>query len=105
MLEKSDHELLMELIEEKRKLEKIRKIKIIIWCVILALIIAGLSVVVPKIIEMYKSYQEAMKELNQILQQAQAISEELEKVDFTQYEELFKNLNGLSQYLPGLFGR
>ena len=105
MLEKSDHELLMELIEEKRKLEKIRKIKIIIWCVILALIIAGLSVVVPKIIEMYKSYQEAMKELNQILQQAQAISEELEKVDFTQYEELFKNLSGLSQYLPGLFGR
>lgn len=105
MLEKSDHELLMELIEEKRKLEKIRKIKLIIWCVILALIIAGLSVVVPKIIEMYKSYQEAMKELNQILQQAQAISEELEKVDFTQYEELFKNLSGLSQYLPGLFGR
>lgn len=105
MLEKSDHELLMELIEEKRKLEKIRKIKLIIWCVILALIIAGLSVVVPKVIEMYKSYQEAMKELNQILQQAQAISEELEKVDFTQYEELFKNLSGLSQYLPGLFGR
>ena len=105
MLEKSDHELLMELIEEKRKLEKIRKIKLIIWCVILALIIAGLSVVVPKVIEMYKSYQEAMKELNQILQQAQAISEELEKVDFSQYEELFKNLNGLSQYLPGLFRR
>ena len=105
MLEKSDHELLMELIEEKRKVEKIRKIKLIIWCVILALIIAGLSVVIPKIIEMYKAYQEAMKELNQILQQAQAISEELEKVDFSQYEELFKNLSGLSQYLPGLFGR
>ncbi len=60
----TDHEMLMELVAEKRMRDKLRFAKILLWAVVILLLIWLGATYIPKFIEVYNKW-------NTILQQIQ----------------------------------
>ena len=60
-----DHEILMELLREKRQRDVIRRIKLIIAIFIIAAIIVAAFTVVPKVVAVIKQYNRVVNEIEQ----------------------------------------
>ena len=60
-----DHEILMELLAEKRQRDVIRRIKMIVALVILAAVIVMRFTVVPKVVAVIRQYNRVVNELEQ----------------------------------------
>jgi len=63
--EMSDHELLMELVEEKRRNDKIRCIKYGIYAVLALIVIILCIKYIPMIVDMVNRYNALMEQLEQ----------------------------------------
>lgn len=62
--EMTDHEILMELIEEKRKNDKLKTIKYAIYGTVLFLFVVALLIYVPKILKIINVYNDFIKQFN-----------------------------------------
>ena len=105
--EMNDHELLMELIEEKRRNQKIRCIKYGILAVAVIAIAIIVSSLIPKIREAIETYNTVMKQVDSATGK---INEFMGKIDFSVLEELettmgdVQDLMGKLQTILGFFG-
>ena len=105
--EMNDHELLMELIEEKRRNQKIRYIKYGILAVAVIVIAIIVSSWIPKIREAIETYNTVMKQVDSATGK---INEFMGKIDFSVLEELettmgdVQDLMGKLQTILGFFG-
>ncbi|MBR2824794.1 MAG: hypothetical protein IKE51_00785 [Solobacterium sp.] len=102
--DKTDHELLLELLEDKRKRDRNRKIKIVLWIIVAVVVGVLLMRIVPNLIKMYESYQHAMQQIESITEQYQNIQEIINNQDFSGYQEAIEQIQEYSQFFDGLFG-
>jgi len=65
--EMSDHELLMELVEEKRRNDKIRYIKYGIYAVLALIVIILCIKYIPMIVDMVNRYNALMESLSRLI--------------------------------------
>ena len=116
----SDRELLLELVSEKRRQDKVRVIKYIVWAVVLIALIVLAAVYVPKIVALYNYANQALQEVDSTMSEVdgtmQEINDTLIKLN-TDYDSLKSNgldilqdatdtVNGLIEKLRsfGIFG-
>lgn len=60
-----DHEILMELLREKRQRDVFRKIRIIVALVIVAALVVAMITVVPKVVAVIRQYNRVVNEIEQ----------------------------------------
>ena len=93
----SDHELLMELVAEKRRNDKIRYVKYSIWgVVLLAAVVVGF-IYVPKIIAFYNRFNAVMDTLNDVSNSVKRVSDSISTdtiESLNSVVEIFKQLLG-----------
>ena len=65
----SDREILEELLEEKRRQDRIRYVKYAVWGVIAIAVIILCAVYVPKIVALYNEVNSTMEQVDQTMQQ------------------------------------
>ena len=99
-----DREILLELLEEKRQRDSQKAIKKYILIGILVFIVISLIITIPKIIDMYNKYNQAMKYFDTIYNEAQSMMKKIEKLDFKQIEESLSGINNIVNVLNGLLG-
>ena len=120
-----DHEILLELLEDKRKRDRADRIKMIITLAIAGIFLLGLLGIVPKVIAMYKSYkalvgyvEEMHRQVNSVLTTYGATMQkvgdifnnysdtfrQIAKIDFKGIEESLKNAEKLFKSVGSLFG-
>lgn len=93
--EMSDHEILMELLEEKRKNDKLKTIKYAIYATILVLIIVVLAIYVPKILTFINNYNDFMNQFSDINKKMNEFLNNFDPSvtkDLTAFIEQLKNL-------------
>ena len=93
----SDHELLMELVREQQRRDKREKTRLYISLAVLLVIVVILAVWVPKIIAL-------QRELNDTLQQINAIAEQVENtldgIDLEGLKNILEKLQSVIKSLP-----
>jgi len=93
--EMSDHEILMELLEEKRKNDKLKTVKYAIYATILVLIIVVLAIYVPKIFTFINNYNDFMNQFSDINKKMDEFLNNFDPSvtkDLTAFIEQLKNL-------------
>ena len=75
--EMTDHELLMELVAEKRQRDAQKKIKIAIWIAATILILYLLWIYVPKIIEIYNKWNAMFEQIQSTGQKIDSVVEDI----------------------------
>ena len=110
----SDHELLMELVAEKRKLERLRHIKEICLAILLVIVVILGCVYIPKILAPFRQFQEmsgqlqaalnrfnaSMDSYEQLSDQARSLFDQLGSLDLSKLQETMDQLRSLN--LPEL---
>lgn len=120
-----DHEILLELLEDKRKRDTADRIKMIITLAIAGIFLLGLLGIVPKVIAMYKSYKQivgyvedmhrqvtnafttygaTLQKVGDVFNTYSETFNELAKIDFKGIEEALKNAEKLFKAVGSLFG-
>ena len=93
----SDHELLMELVKEQQRRDKREKTRLYISLAVLLVIVVILAVWVPKIIAL-------QRELNDTLQQINAVAEQVENtldgIDLEGLKNILEKLQSVIKSLP-----
>ena len=93
----SDHELLMELVREQQRRDKREKTRLYISLAVLLVIVVILAVWVPKIIAL-------QRELNDTLQQINAVAEQVENtldgIDLEGLKNILEKLQSVIKSLP-----
>ena len=81
----TDHEILMELLQDKRRNDRNRYIKYALIGIIALLVVGALMVYIPKIVAIINKYNEIMDKLNQIDTHIDTI---FDKFDFNALEDI-----------------
>lgn len=63
----TDHELLLELVAEKRRLEDLRRVRLIVTLIVLAAVILLAVIYIPRILAPIREFQQNMDELKRSL--------------------------------------
>ena len=96
----SDHELLMELVREKRNSDRLRMISLIFTGTFLLILAVLFLMALPKIVSFYKSVQQMQKQLQDVEQAVKGLSESFGPETTDKIKEMLENL----QKLFGFFG-
>lgn len=83
--EMSDRELLMELVTEKRRQEKMRYVKYTVWGIVIIALIVLACIYVPKIAAAYEQVMEACAQIQEVSERADSVA--------SQAEETMNNIN------------
>ena len=103
--EMTDHEMLMELVRAKRRDEKIRLVKLIVWVVIAAVIIIALMIYLPPVIDFFKELQKNIKSISDSLETMEEYVTELHDSLSDVSTTIQGELDKISDLIPkGLFG-
>ena len=106
--ELQDHEILMELLRDKRERDAQKRTKTVIMFVILAVAAIALAICIPKVIDMYRKYNQAMKYIDTLYNQVEDVLETykgtFEKVAQLDVESVVKTLNEVSAFFNSIFG-
>ena len=94
----SDHELLMELVAEKRRNDRIRYIKYGIYGVIVLLLAALCFIYVPKIIDFYSKFNNVMDQLSEATNSVRRVSDSIST-------ETIESFNSVVEAIKSLLGR
>ena len=94
----SDHELLMELVAEKRRNDRFSYIDYGVKGVICLVVVILCFIYVPKIIEFYNKFNAVMDQLN-------AVSASVKRVSDSISTDTIETLNGFVEALKQLLGR
>ena len=96
--EMSDHELLMELVAEKRRNDKIRYVKYGIYALCATVVLVLGFIYVPKIVEFYNKF-------NAVMDTLKSTSESVQRVSDSISTETIETLNGFVTAIRELLGR
>lgn len=96
----SDHELLMELVAEKRRNDKIRYIKYGFYGLIGVFLIVLCFIYVPKIVDFYNRFNAVMDQLSEATNSVRRVSDSIS----TETIESFKSIVDAIKTLLGRFG-
>lgn len=106
--ELQDHEILMELLQEKRERDNQKRTQTIIMWIIIAAVAIALAICIPKVIDMYHRYNQAMKYIDTVYTQVEDVlntySGTFEKVAKLDVDGLVKTLNEISSIFNSIFG-
>jgi len=94
----SDHELLMELVAEKRRNDRIRYIKYGLYGVIVLLLAALCFIYVPKIIDFYNKFNKVMDQLSEATNSVRRVSDSIST-------ETIESFNSVVEAIKSLLGR
>lgn len=94
----SDHELLMELVKEKRRNDKLRYVKYGVYGIIALVVIILCIKYVPKLVAFFKEYNEVMNQLKQA-------SDSVKKVSDSISSETIETFNDVAKAIKDLLGR
>ena len=101
----TDHEMLMELLEYKRKVEQRRKIELIVRIVLIVILAVCLTVAWVKISATMREVHENMAKINAVTEKIQGFSDSLRSAGVEKPEEAVKSLIETSQKLNKLLDR
>ena len=87
----SDHELLMELVREKRRADRVRCVKLAVVLVLLAAILVLCIIYVPRIMETVHRYQAIMERLDQAAARMDEAADQMRQAS-AQVTEFFGDL-------------
>lgn len=87
----SDHEILEELLAEKRMRDRWRRIKLAIAAVILVLLIILACMIVPKAVAAYRTYTETMARINTVVDQVESTMSEVQ----SSFDELDSSISDI----------
>ena len=106
--ELQDHEILLELLREKRERAAQQRTRTIIVFVLVACLAIALAICIPKVLEMYRQYNQAMKYIDTVYGQVEDViktySGTFEKVAQLDVENVVKTLNDVSAFINSIFG-
>lgn len=92
----SDRELLLELVAEKRRLERWDKVRQIIILILLIGIVIALAIYIPKILQFIEEYNQFMQQMHEMSESLQTISNTLNSLQLQEYSG---DINGLMEFL------
>ena len=98
--EKTDHDLLVELVRQQQKNARTSRIAMIFLGCILAVLVVFFAMTVPKTVSTFKEIQNGMKKLQDFTAKAEEEMEELDKLA-KQAEGSLSNLDALSESAAG----
>ena len=99
----NDHEILLELLEAKKKYERQRKIELIVTAVVVALLIIVLAVAWVKVSGMMRDVQARLDKLDEATQEVQTFFDAVRDAGFDDPGETLKDLRGITEKLNQLF--
>lgn len=106
--ELQDHEILMELLQEKRDRDNQKRVQTIIMWVIIAAFAIACAIAIPKMITAYRQYNEAMKMIKTVYGQFEEIvannKGNLEKIAEIDFDSLVKSINDITSFISNIFG-
>ena len=97
--EMTDHELLMELVAEKRQRDVQKKIRIAIWIAIGILIIYLLWIYVPKIIEIYNKWDAMFEQIQSTGQKVDGVVEDIKNGPLKSLQSGIDSISGFLKKL------
>ena len=90
--EMSDHELLMELIKDKRRNDRIRYVKYAVFGVIAVFVIGLLAVYVPKVVTFVNRYNTVIDELEKTTNSIKELKDSINLESFNTVQELIDKI-------------
>ena len=99
----SDHEILMELLESKQKLERQRKIELIVAVVLIVALAAALFFAWTKVSETMNQAQETFVKVNRITDEVQGIFDALKEAGIDDPGQAIKDLYDDTERIRNLF--
>ena len=99
----SDHEILLELLESKQRLERQRKIELIIAVVLVAALVVALFFAWTKISETMDQAQETFVKVNQIADEVQGIFDGLKEAGIDDPGQAIRDLYDDTERIRNLF--
>lgn len=96
--EMSDHELLMELVKEKRRNDRIRYVRYAVYGLILLAVIVIGAIYIPKIVAVINRY-------NRFMEQMEGLNEKVSSVVNDGTVDLLDSVKEAMEKIQGLFGK
>ena len=94
----SDHELLMELVKEKRRNDRIRYVRYAVCGLILLAVIVTGAIYIPKIVSVINRY-------NRFMEQMEGLNEKVSSVVNDGTVDLLDSVKEVMEKIQGLFGK
>lgn len=103
--EMTDHELLMELVAEKRRQDKLRYAKYALIAVVVIVLCVGLGMIISKINEFEKNYQQFVGQLEGIAGQFETMEKQVNDFFATFNDSSTKKMQELLQKIADFIER
>ena len=88
----TDHEMLVELMEEKRRNDRIRTAKLIVFCIVLVILIYLGIKYLPPIIRYFRSLNDTINQIQEGVDQVQGLT-----------DSVINSVNSLLEKIGGIF--
>ena len=100
--EMSDHEMLVELMKDKKRRDTWRNVKIVAYVLVIAAVVAAAVIYAPKIVGAVKEIQTLMSKINSLADQTSGVMNNFGNDTITQLKSAIEKLNNLLNAL-GLY--
>ena len=101
--EMTDHEMLVELLKEKRLRDKLRLVKLIVWAIVLVVLLILAFIYVPPVIRFFKEVHDNLESISKSLESLnQTVTDAYGNItDISDsIKEQLENLKALENMLP-----
>ncbi len=101
--EMTDHEMLVELLKEKRLRDKLRLVKLIVWAIVLVVLLILAFIYVPPVIQFFKEVHDNLESISKSLESLnQTVTDAYGNItDISDsIKEQLENLKALENMLP-----
>lgn len=106
-----DHEILMELLDEKRERDRRAKMKRVAKIIIACLVIIAIGISIPRILEMYHTYTDTMKNINTLTAEVDGMIntysgtiQKISEIDLDSIMDTLTKANNLLTAIGSFFG-
>ena len=89
----SDHELLMELVQEKRRAERARRLRSCVLGGVAALLLVLCLLYVPRAVRAVRRYNDTMESLNRTVTQVQSFLDAANTLGMEKWQQTVEQLN------------
>ena len=93
--EMSDHEMLVELMKDKKRRDSWRTVKIVGYVLVIAAVVAAAVIYAPKIVGAVKEIQTLMNKINSLADQTSGVMNNFGNDTITQLKSAIEKLNNL----------
>lgn len=94
----SDHELLMELVEAKRKEDKKNQIRMILYLILALAILILLGILLSKVMEVISKYNEITSQIEQMKENVSQTFNIFSEEDVETFKKVMEDLKGILNF-------